>query len=113
VYRDWQLPPAFAALRRSLEARLGVRAGARHYIRVLQLLARHPVSRVEQAIAARQARGVPEAAAIVAAVERLAGAPDPCSAVPAALAALTVPAPDLSRFDLLLSPSPAGDDPHD
>jgi hypothetical protein len=43
VYRDWQLPPAFAALRQSLATRLGPAAGARHYIRVLQLLGHHPV----------------------------------------------------------------------
>ena len=35
VYRDWQLPGAFAALRRALDGRLGSRAGTRHYIRVL------------------------------------------------------------------------------
>ena len=50
VYRDWQLPAAFAELRQALEARLGPRPGARHYIRVLQLLADHSVERVEQAI---------------------------------------------------------------
>jgi len=35
VYRDWQLPPVFAALRTHWETRLGLRTGARHYIRVL------------------------------------------------------------------------------
>ena len=42
VYRDWQLPAAFAELRRALEARHGPRAGARQFIRVLQLLAEPP-----------------------------------------------------------------------
>ena len=47
VYRDWQLPAAYADLRRDLEARLGQRAGDRQYIRVLQLLAHHSIERVE------------------------------------------------------------------
>jgi transposase len=110
VYRDWQLPAAFTELRQALERRLGVRAGQRHFVRVLQLLARHPVGRVEQAIAACGAD--PDAARIIAAVERSAG-PEMPAEVPAALAAVSVPAPDLSRFDLLLSHSPGGDDPHD
>ncbi len=51
VCRDWHLPAAFAALRRDLEARLGPAAGARQYVRVLQLLARHPTAVVvERAI---------------------------------------------------------------
>src|SRR5262249_19829483 len=81
VYRDWQLPPVFAELRRSLEARLGPRSGARQYIRVLQLLAHHPMSRVEQAIGVCQARGDPEAPAIAPAAGRAArgrpGSPPP------------------------------------
>jgi transposase len=75
VYRDWQLPPAFADLRRALEQRLGASAGSRQYIRVLQLLAGHPQGRVEQAITLCQDR--PDAAAITAATERLARAPAP------------------------------------
>src|SRR5205807_3558066 len=43
VLRNWQLPEPFSRLRQSLEHRHGVRAGARHYIRVLQLLAEHPL----------------------------------------------------------------------
>ena len=50
VYRDWRLPAEFGTLRRRLEERHGPSAGARQYIRVLQLLAQHPISRVQQAI---------------------------------------------------------------
>jgi len=50
VYRDWRLPPEFTDLRQALEQRHGPSAGARQYIRVLQLLAQHPISRVQQAI---------------------------------------------------------------
>jgi transposase len=109
VYRDWQLPPAFDQLRRDLEARLGRRTGARQYIRVLQLLASHPLDRVEQAIHAGRVRGDPTAARIADAVERLghATAATPCP--PGAMAAVAVPRPDLTRFDRLLSHSPEGD----
>jgi transposase len=115
VYRDWQLPPAFAELRRALEQRLGPRAGARHYIRVLQLLARHPLARVEQAIAHCQRLDGGDAAAIAARAEQLAragekpggaGSPSSDSAMSpnaGALTAVRVPAPDLTQFDRLLS----------
>lgn len=113
VYRDWVLPAAFPALRRALEARAGRAAGARQYIRVLQLLARHPVARVERAVAADLAGGAPDAARIAAATERLASDTavtlDPGAPLPAAAA----PLPDLSRFDLLLPRSPRGDEPDD
>jgi transposase len=120
VYRDWQLPPAFVELRRELERRLGPRAGARHYIRVLQLLARHPLARVEQAVADCQHRGGADATAITARVERLAqeaAAPrspevalsdDGTSRNATPLAAVRVPPPDLTQFDRLLSRKPRG-----
>lgn len=50
VYRQWRLPTAFNELRRGLEQRHGASAGARQYIRVLQLLAEHPVCRVQRAV---------------------------------------------------------------
>ena len=59
VYRNWALPPVFLLLRERLEERHGARAGARHYVRVLQLLASHPLARVQSAI--EQLRG-PEGA---------------------------------------------------
>jgi hypothetical protein len=74
VSRDWTLPPAFADLRRVLETRLGERAGVRHFIRVLQLLARHPLDRLERAVQAIRIRGDPTAAKIAAA-EHLARTP--------------------------------------
>ena len=52
VLRDWQLPESFAQLRQALEQRHGPTAGARQYIRVLQLLAEHPLERVQQAVEA-------------------------------------------------------------
>jgi transposase len=113
VYRDWQLPPAFAALRADLEARLGPAAGARHYIRVLQLLAAHPVDRVEQAIAACGRHGRPDAAGIQAAAEHLARDTPRCCDAGAEAVRVTVPLPDLSRFDQLLSHRPQGEESHE
>jgi hypothetical protein len=117
VYRDWQLPAAFGQFRQSLEQRLGRRAGTRHFIRVLQLLRRHPLPRVEQAI--RQCRPGADAAAVIAAVERSARDADGAasdlawSVDPARPAALRVPPPDLSQFNRLLSQTCKGDPHHD
>jgi transposase len=113
VYRDWQLPATFAVLRRDFEARLGPATGARHYIRVLQLLAHHPVDLVERAIQASRPRAYPDAAAIAAAAGRLASDTVLSLELPAAAPNVTVPLPDLSRFDQLLSPSSQGDDAHE
>jgi transposase len=118
VYRDWQLPAAFTQLRRSLEERLGAGAGTRQFIRVLQLLAEHPMARLEQAILS--CRGEADAAAVAARAARLAradAAPTPAdtgmSPDAAALSALRVPAPDLGRFDRLLSRTKKGEDADD
>jgi transposase len=113
VYRDWQLPPAFAGLRRALEGKLGVRTGTRHFIRVLQLLAQHPISRVEQAIQECCHRGVSDAATIAATVERLAAHDAlPLNPTPGVLA-IAVPPPDLSHFNRLLPRTCKGDDADD
>lgn len=124
VYRDWQLPAAFAALRQSLESRLGPATGARHYIRVLQLLAHHPVTRVERAIELGRTRGDLDATTITATVERLArdGSLSLNDGMVASLndnalslgrPLVAVPRPDLSRFDRLLPHCSQGDDVHD
>jgi hypothetical protein len=65
VYRDWQLPPVFGELRYALEQQHGPRTGARHYIRVLQLLAEYPVERVHEAIVRSRRGDCYDAAAIV------------------------------------------------
>jgi hypothetical protein len=71
VYRDWQLPPAFGELRRALEHQHGPRAGARHYICVLQLLAEHPVERVHEAIVRSRQGDRYDAAAILRRTQHL------------------------------------------
>src|SRR5580704_1524964 len=50
VLREWSLPESFARLRQALETRHGPTAGARHYIRVLQLMPEHPLERVQAAV---------------------------------------------------------------
>jgi transposase len=107
VYRDWDLPPAFAQLRTRLEADHGTRAGVRQHIRVLQLLARLPLAVVEAAVATHLARGRPTAAAIAAAAERLAATASPPTDT--VMSPIPVPRPDLSRFDRLLTRLPEGD----
>jgi transposase len=113
VYRDWQLPPAFTALRRTLEGKLGARTGTYHFIRVLQLLAQHPIPRVEQAIRECCHLGVSNAASIETAVEQLAAHDSvPASPTPG-VPALTVPPPDLSHFNRLLTQTGKGDPAND
>jgi transposase len=113
VYRDWQLPATFARLRRDFEARLGLATGARHFIRVLQLLAHHSVELVERAIDASRTRAYPDAATVAAAAERLARDTMLSLDPPPTAPSITIPLPDLSRFDQLLSLSSPGDDDHE
>lgn len=127
VYRRWRLPTAFGQLRRGLEQRHGPSAGARQYIRVLQLLAEHPVARVQRAIGRCRAPEDLHADRIVHHAQRLAeqekrrpacphepdwahsskssSLPDPSNPLNLAPAfyRIQVPLPDLSRFDQFLS----------
>jgi transposase len=125
VFASWELPPSFEELRQDLERRHGSRPGVRQYIRVLQLLMRHPVARIERAIRVCRSSLHLTASIIVAKAESLAAndtsAPGP--AAPASEAAgeslpcVQAPPPDLRRFNLLLSlsatgPGAQGDDAH-
>jgi len=114
VYRDWQLPATFARLRGALEARLGAGVGARHYIRVLQLLANYPVEHLEPIIPAHLAGGAPDAALIAEGARR--GARDNVlslsdNALSLGPAVVTVRPADLTQFDRLLSIHPRGGGP--
>jgi transposase len=108
VYRDWEPTAALAGLRRELEAKYGLPGGTRQFIRVLQLLGEHPQSRIERAIEACRAGHAVSAEAIVQRTRALAaseaGRP---SAIDSSHEATTipmvsVPPPDLSRFNRLL-----------
>jgi transposase len=103
VYRQWRLPAAFDDLRRALEARQGPPAGARAYIRVLQLLARHPLARLQRAIDVCRARGLLDAEGIGREAERLARHEAPPEVLPGRPdLRVEVPRPDLGRFNQLL-----------
>jgi hypothetical protein len=104
VYRDWDLPAAFAELRQALEARLGPAAGVRQFVRVLQLLEHHPVPRVEEAVRRSRLAGELDAEAIRTRVER--AAPEtpaspfgskPAAAGPVPVRSPVTPSPGRSR----------------
>jgi len=108
VYRDWRPAAALAGFRRELEARYGVPAGTRQFVRVLQLLAEHPQPRVERAIEACRAGHAVSAEAVVQRTRALAAAeagrtPAGFSSYEdATLPRVSVPPPDLARFNRLL-----------
>jgi transposase len=107
VFRDWQLPEGFADFRAALEQQHGGFTGSRHFARILQLLADHPLTRVRDAVEACRQAGLIGAEAVIrrtrvrAAVEATMSHPSsPMDA--AATPRIHVPRPDLSRFDELL-----------
>ena len=104
--RDWaprrRWPRCAASWRR-----VRTPAGTRQFIRVLQLLAEHPQSRIERAIEACRAGHAVSAEAIVQRTRALAaaeGGRHPSSILHMKLepAQVSVPPPDLSRFNRLL-----------
>ncbi len=102
VLKDWQLPESFTRLRQALEQRHGATAGARHYVRVLQLLGEHPLERLRQAVETCVRRQEFHAERIAAEAGRLQGLGGP--AVPVTpLCQYQVPRPDLGCFDQLLN----------
>jgi transposase len=124
VLRDWQLPESFGRLRQTLEDQLGPHTGARHYIRVLQLLAEHPLQRVQQAVERGLQRQQPQADRIRATVERLAltqttqskpvsEVTTECHSPMTPLCQYQVPRPNLGLFDQLLSQGENANDGHD
>jgi transposase len=116
VFRDWKLPACFADLRAELEQIHGPLGGSRRFVRVLQLLGEHPMSRVTQAIEACRRDHLPSAEAVIQRTRSLAaieatkrdGAATHCDESDAPR--VDVPRPDLSCFNQLLS-SPAAEGP--
>jgi hypothetical protein len=114
--RDWQLPESFARLRATFRTLHGPRTGDRHYIRVLQLLMRHPAARIDSVIGQLIHRPTLTAELIAEHARRLAGdgspAPTPTTSEGQSevVRRVQVPMPDLRRFDQLLSTHlPPGD----
>jgi hypothetical protein len=106
VFRSWQLPACFAELRDRLERREGPFAGARQYIRILQLLAEHPLKRIQKAVELCMADSTINAQVIVNKVHRLARKqpyleltePNHIHCYQ-----IQVPKPDLNKFDQYLT----------
>jgi hypothetical protein len=104
VLRDWQLAACFTQLREALEKHHGKTAGARHFVRVLQLLSEHPMRRVQAVVETCLAKNDIDAERIAAQVRRRAeldSATPKLEAIP--LCHYQVPRPDLSRYDELLT----------
>ena len=120
VFRDLELPACFGALRATLETLHGAEAGARRFVRVLQLLVEHPLDRVRRAVEACQRDQVMSAEAVIertrslATLESRARPSVPAVADADSLSRVHVPLPDLNRFNQLLSgPAAPNDPPHE
>ena len=115
VYRDWKLPACFTRFRAELEEHYGGMAGTRRFVRVLQLLSDHPMTRVSQAIeACRQEQLISAEAVIqrtlnIAARETQATGTSVRTTGVATVPSVAVPLPDLSRFNLLLDGNAGSD----
>ncbi len=108
VFRDWQLPALFGLVRKSLEQAHGATTGARQYIRVLQLLAEHPMERVLGALELSQRQGSYDVDVISQRVRRLAqcndiGMSQADATCPSPLRSIQVTMPNLRQFDQLLT----------
>jgi hypothetical protein len=108
VYRDWRLPAVFGDLREHFEAKFGPTAGARQFVRVLQLLAEHPMQRVQQAI--EQSQPVLDAEQIVRRTQRAARRESaetdescPQASTYSTYDQVQVPLPELDQFNQLLT----------
>ena len=90
--------------------------GARRYGGVLQLLGEHPLARVRQAVEECRREHLIDADAVIQRTRSLcvnaALTPDPAASLPTTYAAagISVPLPDLSQFDQLLSRDPNSND---
>jgi transposase len=108
VYRDWKLPACFAVLRAELEQLHGTEAGARRFVRILQLLGEHSLDRVRRAVEACQLERLISAEAVIektrgfAASESQAHTRLPALGESIAVSQVNVPLPNLKPFDQLL-----------
>jgi transposase len=106
VFTEWKLPACFDQLRADFEQREGLTAGARQYVRVLQLLAEYPVKVVQEAITRCRQKTTVNPDHLIATVRRLGDRPGPrgddlASCTPLGTSA-ALPIPTLNHFDLLL-----------
>ncbi len=106
VFTEWKLPACFDQLRAEFEQREGLAAGARQYVRVLQLLAEYPVKVVQEAITRGRQKTTVHPDHIIATVRRLGDRPGPrgddLQGHTPAGTSLALPVPTLNHFDRLL-----------
>jgi len=116
VYRDWKLPACFTAFRTELEQHYGATAGTRRFVQVLQLMVDHPLDRVRQAVENCRRQQLISADAVIqqtrtlAACESQTRRPSFWTTELTATPQVSVPLPDLSRFDDLLDGPSSSDD---
>lgn len=109
VFQEFDVPDCFHTFRATLEEVHGTEAGARRFVKVLQLLVEHPLDRVRRAVEACQRDHLTSAETVIAKTQGFASlesqvrpsARANVDAIPAS--EVHVPLPDLSRFNQLLS----------
>jgi transposase len=114
VFRRWHLPALFNELRTALEKQHGQHRGVKQFVRVLHLLDEHPIELVQRAIEmSRDAAGY-DIESILLRVRRQCpdAAPTPLERdqQPEPVRDVTVPLPDLSKFNQFLSHGEKSDD---
>jgi transposase len=118
VFRRWQLPAVFSDLRTALERQHGPGRGAKHYVRVLQLLPEHALEEVQRAVETSRGEAGYDVEAILLRVRgRASAAATPgslgsldLSDRPQAVRDVRVPPPDLCQFNQLLTTGESCDD---
>ena len=119
LFKELKLPAEFGQLRERLTKELGERTGTRHYIRVMQLLGRHSAQQVATAIDVCLRRQMLRAEFIIEKLQLSSphAAPAANDSIHLSIVQrVSVPPPDLRRFDQLLVhqpvPQPKGDCDH-
>jgi transposase len=119
VFRDWKLPACFTAIRAELEQHHGTEAGARRFVRILQLLGEHPLDRVRRAVDACKLDQLISAEAVIertrsfAAIESQTRSVSSSASDSIAASSVHVPLPDLRIFNQHLSAFVNRDDGQD
>jgi transposase len=119
VYRDWNVPACFADFRAELEQQHGRQAGARQFVRVLQLLGEHSLDRVREAVEVCAREHLVSAEAVIQRTRTRAAIEAQLSHLPssasegATVPQVHVPLPDLSLFNRLLGEDPGRDNSRD
>jgi transposase len=116
VYRDWKLPACFTTFRAELEEHYGATTGTRRFVQVLQLLVDHPLDRVRRAVENCQRQQLISADAVIQQTRTLAARESQTRRSSSWTMELTttpqvsVPLPDLRRFDDLLDGPASSED---